>query len=167
MNSALRVVIYWVLIAPLLFTVIAQVIVLPSSLLARLFYEPANQPTWLRIVLVAVSIAAFVTSGAFVWWGWRRFHVPVLLGGTRLRRVLTAIAILAALPFIIGYSGLYGLFAGPEDFNAHYAANDLMCVLEIEVQLEIDHKVPQGSTEPFSSGFWVRHWAWRANQFAS
>jgi len=78
MNSVVRALLYWLVIAPILFTVIAEVILSPTGLVARIFYEPTNQPPWLQAVLFAVGTLAYVTSGVFVWWCWRRFRIPVV-----------------------------------------------------------------------------------------
>ena len=75
MSSTVRALLYWTLLAPVLFVVIAEVVVLPSALLARLFYEHFNQPAWLRAALVGVGILAYAVSGYFVWWCWRRFRI--------------------------------------------------------------------------------------------
>jgi hypothetical protein len=76
MNSTVRVLLYWILLAPILFTVIAEVVVLPSGLLARVFYEPSNQPAWLKAALVGEGVLAYAISGYFVWWCWCRFRIP-------------------------------------------------------------------------------------------
>ena len=76
MSSVLRVLLFWLLLAPLLFTVIAEVLLVPTGLVARLFYDPTDQPAWLQAILFAVGAAAYVTSGSFVWWCWRRFRIP-------------------------------------------------------------------------------------------
>ena len=76
MSASIRALLFWLLLAPLLFIVVAEVILLPAGLVAQLFYEPPHQPIWLQAVLFAAGVMAFVTSGALVWWCWRRFRIP-------------------------------------------------------------------------------------------
>ena len=85
-----------------------------------------------------------------------------------LRKVLVALAALLVVVIVLGFSGIYGLFAGPDDFNRHFFANELICEIDQSVREEIDGKLPNGYlTSAYSPTLWLQYWSERVSVLAS
>ena len=54
---------------------------------------------------------------------------------------------------------LYGMVAGPDDYNRHYLADELICSIDSSIHEELDRKSPNGYlTREFSIEIWSEYW---------